>query len=206
MRFMLFLLGFLGAFLFLTTSIWGGLQIDGYDPISQFISESYATGIPNATNLQKVFMVSGVLLASFGFLAPIGFPGRIITKVCFVLFALFYGVGTIVTGYFPCDLGCVLDPINPSISQLAHNTMGFLTYAVVPFCLLGIGFESKKRGDTSKLPLVSLICGSVALAFVVFLFGNPEGPFIGLFQRIIEGSILGWTFFCATLFLKPFKI
>ncbi len=205
MRFILFLLGFLGALLFIGASIWGGLQIEGYDPISQFISESYAAGIPNAGSLQKVFMISGLLLASFGFLAPMGFPNSLKLKVYFVLFALFYGVGTVVTAYFPCDLGCVLDPENPSISQLIHNTMGLLTYVVVPFCLLGIGVELRKKGDTSKLPVVSLICGSVALAFVVFLFGNPEGPFIGLFQRIVEGSILSWTLFCASLFLKSSK-
>ncbi len=205
MRFILFLIGTLGVLLFVGTSIWAGVQIEGYDPVSQFISESYANGIPNAPALQKVFMISGIFLAGFGFMAPIGLPSSKRLKMYFVLFALFYGVGTIVTGYFPCDLGCVLDTENPSISQLIHNTMGLLTYVVVPFCLLGIGVELKKKDDASKLPVVSLICGSVSLAFVVFLFGNPEGPFIGLFQRIVEGSILSWTLFCASLFIRSSK-
>ncbi len=205
MRYLLFLLGFFGSLLFVTTSVWAGLQIPGYDPISQFISESYANGVPNADIFQKAFFIAGILLASFGFLAPLGLPRSLRLKVCFFMFALCYGVGTMVTAYFPCDFGCVLDTEHPSASQLIHNTMGLLTYITVPFCLLGIGFELKKKDIPSKLWLVSLVCGGVSLTFVVLLFADPEGPYIGLFQRIIEGGVLSWTLCCASFFLKSSK-
>ena len=183
--------GTLGAFLFAITSIIAGLQIEGYNFISQFISESYATGIPNSNYLRYLFVISGICLSLFGFSALWIFKGYKAIQIGFFLFAVFYGLGTMTTGFFPCDYGC---PSNAevSVSQFIHNAAGLLTYAIVPFCLIGVGLASKKLPNAYKLSKVSLICGALSLAFVLLLFGNPQGPFIGLFQRIIEGGILFW--------------
>lgn len=197
MKTITFLFGVAGALLFISASILGGLQIEGYSFISQFISESYASGISNTNYLRYMYMASGLLLALFGFMAPFVLPQAKNLKMGFFLFAIFYGLGTISTGFFPCDFGCPSDPENSSISQIIHNASGLLVYAVVPFCLMGIGLVSKKWKYDSKYSKVSLICGATACAFVVFLFGDAEGPFIGLFQRLVEGSILFWVFYTA---------
>ncbi len=188
--------GLLGALLFVITSILGGLQMEGYSVISQYISESYATGVSNSEYLRKLFIFSGLLLALFGFMAPFAVKTGKSIKVSFFLFAIFYGMGTVTTGFFPCDFGCP-SGAEVSAAQFIHNTTGFLTYAMVPFCLITVGLASKKRLDLLKLSMVSLICGVLALAFVVILFGKPQGPFIGVFQRIIEGAILFWVVYTA---------
>lgn len=195
--------GFLGALLFAITSIVGGLQIEEYNFISQFISESYATGVPNSEYLRKLFVISGVLLTLFGISVPIALKTTKSIKVSFFLFAIFYGLGTVTTGFFPCDYGCPTDS-EVSLSQFIHNTIGFLIYAIVPFCLIGVGLASKKLLDLSKLSKVSLVCGTLAIVFVILLFGNPQGPFIGVFQRIIEGSILFWVMYTA-LYIRNIK-
>ena len=197
MKTITFLFGVLGALLFISASILGGLQIEGYSFISQYISESYASGIPNTDYLRYMYMASGLLLATFGFMAPYELPKAKNLKALFFLFAIFYGLGTISTGFFPCDFGCPSDPENSSISQIIHNASGFLVYAVVPFCLMAIGLFSKKWNDNTKYSKVSLICGATACGFVVFLFGDANGPFIGLFQRLIEVSILFWVIYTA---------
>jgi len=184
--------GILGAIVFALASIIGGLNIEGYDVISQYISESYATGIPNAHYLQKAFMVSGVLLALFGFLGSSVFPRSNAIKIGFVLFGICYGLGTLTTGIFPCDIGCEPDSENPSLSQFIHNASGTLAYSIVPFCILGLGITFKKWRETKKLVSLSLICGTISFVFVILLFGDPVGPYRGLFQRIIEGGILFW--------------
>ena len=140
MKTVTFLAGTTGALLFILASILGGLQIDGYSVISQFISESYASGIPNTDYLRNMYMASGLLLALFGFMTPFVLPKGKQLKIGFFLFAIFYGLGTITTGFFPCDFGCPSDGDDITISQIIHNAAGFLVYAVVPFCLLGIGF------------------------------------------------------------------
>jgi len=183
--------GVLGALLFVITSVLGGLQLEGYNFISQYISESYATGVPHSEYLRRLFIFSGLLLALFGFMAPFALKTGKSIKASFFLFAIFYGLSTVTTGFFPCDIGCPSDD-EVSVAQFIHNTVGFLTYSIVPFCLIAVGLASKKRFDLSKLSKVSLICGGLALAFVVVLFGDPQGAYIGVFQRIIEGSILFW--------------
>ena len=189
--------GILGASLFVIASILGGAQIEGYSVIHQYISESYAIGLPNTEYLRYLFIASGILLALFGFMTPSAMPKSKGIKIGFYLFAIFYGLGTVTTGFFPCDIGCNPDPEKTSLSQFIHNTAGFLVYLVVPFCLMGIGFSVKKMVDTTNFSKVSIICGILAFGFVVLLFGNPTGPFIGLFQRIIESSILFWVLYTA---------
>ncbi|MFK7813440.1 MAG: DUF998 domain-containing protein [Maribacter sp.] len=189
--------GILGALFFIIASILGGAQIEGYSLVSQYISESYANGLPDTQYLRYMYITSGVLLVIFGFTAASSLSQLKGIKIGFFLFAIFYGLGTITTGYFPCDMGCNPDPEVATLSQFIHNTAGFLVYAVVPFCLLGIGFSSKKIESATSFSKTSIICGSLALCFVVFLFGNPTGPYIGLFQRIIEVSILFWVIYVA---------
>ena len=197
MKRLIFGTGILGAVLFIVASFLGGAQIDGYSVISQYISESYAAGLPNTDYLRYMYISSGVLLALFGFSAPFEMPKSKGLKIGFVLFAIFYGLGTITTGFFPCDIGCNSNPETASLSQFIHNTVGFLVYTTVPFCLMGIGFTLKKINGWTKLSKVSIITGVIAICFVVFLFVNLEGPFIGLYQRIVEGSILFWVVFTA---------
>jgi sugar phosphate permease len=196
MKRLVFLSGVLGALFFAITSIVGGLKIEGYSFVSQFISESYATGVPNARYLRIGFIISGVLLTIFGIGAPFLLRCRKLVQLCFFLFTVFYGLGTVVTSLYPCDFGCPSD-LNVSFSQIVHNAMGFLTYAIVPLALILIGGLSLKKEVQRPFFKMSLICGIVALVFVLFLFENPTGPYIGLAQRTIEGSILIWVIYTA---------
>lgn len=150
-------------------------------------------------------MASGILIALFGFIVPSQIRFSKGAKIGFFLFAIFYGLGTVVTGYFPCDIGCNPDPEQATLSQFIHNASGFLTYCIVPFCLILIGVSVRKIEIVKRLSKVSIICGALSLIFVVLLFGNPTGSFIGLFQRIIEGSILFWIIFTA-FFIQRTKI
>jgi len=205
MKYLTFFCGLVGALLFVIASIIGGMQIDGYSFISQYISESYATGIPNTTHLRYMYISSGILLFLLGLMAPSVFPKSKGIRIGFVLFAIFYGLGTVTTGFFPCDLGCPSDPANWSISQTIHNTAGFLVYSLVPFCLIGLGASFRKFPKTRTLSKLSFVCGILSLVFVLLLFGNPKGPYNGLFQRIIEASFLIWTIYCSLYIVRTVK-
>ncbi len=184
--------GVLGVLLFSSASIIGGLQIEGYSFIGQYISESYATGLPNTEYLRNMYIASGFLIAVFGFTAASIVPPVKRVQTGFVLFGIFYGLGTVVTGLYPCDLGCQPDPELASLSQFVHNAAGFLTYSIVPFCLVGIGFTSRQWKGQLNISRYSIICGLIALGFVVLLFSNPTGTLRGLVQRVVETAILFW--------------
>ncbi|MBM1105664.1 DUF998 domain-containing protein [Aurantibacter crassamenti] len=191
-RYLLFVSGIMGAMLFVIASILGGLQIEGYSFIGQYISESFSSGLPNTGYLRVMYVISGFLLLVFGVLAPSFLPKLKGIKLSFYLFAIFYGLGTIIVSIFPCDFGCPTDVETVSIAQFIHNTTAFFTYTVVPFCIIGSGLFFKSDPNTISLSRFSLISGILSLVFVVLLFNNTSSLYIGLFQRIIESSILGW--------------
>lgn len=199
-----FWFGILGTLFFAIASILGGFKIEGYNPLNQYISESYAIGMPNAVLWQYFFIISGVLLFFFGIFATKHFPKRSGTKVSLCLFAVFYGIGTLLTGIFPCDVGCVINLENPSLSQFIHNTAGTFTYAVVPFCILGLSYAFSKLEGAKKLSVFSFVCGTLSLLFVIVLFNDPEGSYKGLFQRVIEASILSWVVYLS-FYIKSTK-
>ena len=61
-----FWIGILGVLFFAIPSIIGGFQINNYNPVSQFISESMAIGTPNGKLLRYYgYIPSGILLSLF---------------------------------------------------------------------------------------------------------------------------------------------
>ncbi|NND10565.1 MAG: DUF998 domain-containing protein [Flavobacteriaceae bacterium] len=192
-KIILFWFGILGVLLFVIAAILGGFQFDDYSHIQQFISESYATGTPYGNQLRYfMYLPSGILLSLFAFFAPRHFPKSKIISIAFGLFAVFYGLGTIVVSVFPCDEGCNRELIDPTISQIIHNLMGGLTYMIVPFAIIAIGIQTKSWQNYRAFAMMTLSCGSIALVFAWLMMANPNGNYIGLFQRLVEGSILFW--------------
>ena len=192
MRKIVFWFGLFGALIFIAISVCGGLRLEGYNAIRQYISESYATGIQGAEFVRYGFMFSGILLTIFFFLVPSVLPKAVFTKSAFWAIGLFYGLGTLVTGIFPCDLGCNPELEDSSLSQFIHNFSASLTYMIVPFCIIGLGIKSRNWFNGKRVALVTLICGILAGCFVLVLFSDPFSNLKGLYQRIIEGAILFW--------------
>ena len=196
-RYTIVVFGVLGTLFFIVSSILGGLWIEGYSFMGQYISESFATGVRNAAYLRYMYIISGILLLIFSLTVPTFFPKSKGIKIGFLVFGLFYGLGNVIVALFPCDAGCPMDIQDSSFAQVLHNMSAFLTYSIVPFSLMYIGFSTKKNLKEKIYSNISILAGILALVFVVFLFGNPQGPYIGLFQRIIEGSILSWVIYTA---------
>lgn len=184
--------GILGVLFFIISAILGGFQFDDYSHIGQFISESYATGTPNGEELRYFgYIPSGIFLMGFAFAAPKFLQKSKSLKTVFILFGIFYGFGTIITSIFPCDDRCNPEFINPTLSQIIHNISGALTYLIVPLLIILIGVNAKSWANKTYASS-TLICGVIAFVFAGVLMASPKGDFIGLFQRLVEGSILLW--------------
>lgn len=189
----IFWLGIFGVLFFVITTILAGTQFAGYSHVTQLISESYAIGTPYGIYLRCLgFIPSGLLLAAFSFAVVHKLPKSIWTKIGFYGIGLFYGLGTVIVSLFPCDEGCNKELIDPSVAQLIHNMMGFLTYTIVPVCVLILGIDFKGWLDGKTLSYFGKICGLTAILFVAILFSDLQSAYLGLYQRIIEGAILSW--------------
>ncbi len=190
--------GILGVTLFCMAAILGSFQFEDYNPISQYISETYATGTPYGKALRYFgYIPSGILLFIFSLAAPWKLPKSNLIKGGFWGLAVFYGLATIVVSVFPCDTGCNKEFIDPSISQIIHNLAGALTYLFVPLSILLIGLGLRQFKNYSRLSTIALVCAGIAILFVGLLTTDPLTPYAGLYQRLVEGSFVMWVVFCA---------
>ncbi|NNE32053.1 MAG: DUF998 domain-containing protein [Winogradskyella sp.] len=193
-----FLIGILGAGLFVISSILGGVLIDDYSIISQFISETYAIDTQYGVILRFLGIIpSGILFTLFAYAAYTNLPQSNLTKLGFIGLGIFYGIATVIVGIFPCDSGCNKEFINPSLSQFIHNLIGSLTYMIVPLCIILIAVGIRKLPLYKRLSNVGIAFGTISYLFVILLSSNPNSEFIGLYQRIIEAVFILWIVSCA---------
>jgi hypothetical protein len=193
---LIFILGSAGVGLFVFSTICAGYLIPEYSHYKQLISESYAIDTNYGLPLRYFgFLPSGLLIFLFALGAKSALPQSTITTIGLFGVGLFYGLGTVVVSVFPCDQGCNPELIDPSISQLIHNSVGLLTYLLVPLCLIFIGIASQKWKNGRILSIVSFILGSSSILLVGVFSSHLQSDFAGLLQRLIEGSILIWILF-----------
>lgn len=185
--------GILGAVFFIITTFLAGLQFENYSHTSQLISESYAIDTPFGIYLRLFgFIPSGIFIFLFAIHAKRIFSSSKKVKLGLSLFGIFYGLATVVVSIFPCDAGCNKELIDPSTSQLIHNSTGLFTYLFVPITILLIGSGVKTEKKYGYLSKLSLTLGMLSFLFVMIFFGALASPVIGLIQRMAEGTILLW--------------
>ncbi len=200
-----FWLGVLGVIFFASTATVGALQFPEYSHVSQYISETYATGTPYGEVLRFFgYVPSGIFITVFAFLAIRILPSSRLSTIGFSGLGIFYGMVTILVAFFPCDLGCNREWIEPSTSQIIHNMAGFTTYIFVPAALIMIGTAAKNWKDAILLSKSAIFAGTISVIAIVLLFSDPNSNYVGLLQRIIESSILLWIVLCS-VYIKNTK-
>ncbi|MBS4042203.1 MAG: DUF998 domain-containing protein [Chitinophagaceae bacterium] len=200
-----FLCGIIGVVLFILGTILGGLQIPNYSHVSQLISESYAIDTPYGVALRFfVFLPSGILLFLFTLLSIKVLPENNLTKISILGIGIFYGLGTVIVSIFPCDAGFNKEFIDPSISQLIHNFSGFITYTFVPIFIILLGVSARKWANGKTIFYAGLFCGIISFLFVNILSADLKSDFVGLYQRVVESSILIFIIICS-LYIKNYK-
>tara|TARA_Y100000780_G_C13487281_1_gene340843 strand:+ start:26 stop:670 length:645 start_codon:yes stop_codon:yes gene_type:complete len=193
-----FLIGILGVSLFAIPSIIGGFLIEDYNLISQWISESDASDTKYGLALRIFgYIPSGFLIAIFCFVGFKKFQPSKLTKVGFYGLGVFYGIATIITGIFPCDVDCNKNFIDPSISQIIHNLAALLTYIFVPISVMIVGLGLRHSPSHNRLSVIAITCGIISSLFVSLLLADLSSQYVGLLQRIIESIFLIWIITCA---------
>lgn len=199
--------GIVGVLFFVIATILSGMQIPNYSHLSQLISESYAIGTPYGKQLRFfIFLPSGIFITAFAFFSIKCLQKLVLAQIGFFILGVFYGISTIIVSIFPCDEGCNPDMINPSIAQLIHNLTGMLTYMIVPISLIIIGVAATKWTKAKYVSIMGIILGLLAMLFVGILSANLRSNFAGLYQRIIESSILSFIIVCSFYFKNIEKV
>lgn len=183
----------LATVLFVTLlALLGGIATPGYSHVSQFISELGATQAPYEYASRFIgFLPAGIALLAFAWLAHGALPKSRLTTLAFLALAI-YALGYIAAAFFPCDPGC--RPKNPSASQWVHNAVGGLGYLAAPAFLLVFAIRSRSWPSASALPMVGFVAAAISLLGLLTL--SPSSAYVGLSQRAIEASVLGWVAAC----------
>lgn len=182
--------------MFLLT-VLGGANFPNYSHASQFISELGASGAPNARIINLAgFLPAGLLLTAFAFFAWHSLPRSIGTTLGMLGLSLF-ALGYLAAVCFPCEPGC--RPTQPSLSQALHNLFGLAGYLSAPWSLFVLGWQARRWPKARHLSALGFTAGGLALLGLLFL--SPDFQYVGLAQRVLEGSVLAWVVGCA-LYLK----
>lgn len=177
----------IGAGLLVLMTVAGAAAWPGYSHVSQYISELGATGAPHGRLVSLGgFLPIGVLLTTFAVLAAL-IPPRGVLKTLGCIGLFLFALGYLGAAVFPCDFGC--RPEAPSGSQMLHMAFGLAGYILAPLTLAVLAIASRKWPGAKGLFPLGLVCAVVA----GIAFFSMADPFAGLFQRVLEGSVLLWT-------------
>lgn len=104
-----------------------------------------------------------------------------------------FALGYVVAAFFPCEGDC--RSAHPGLSQVIHNLFGLAGYVTAPLSLWALAWAARRWPAAGHLSALGWICG--AIAFFGLLFLSPEFRYVGLAQRVLEGSVLAWIVACA---------
>jgi len=177
-----------------------GALYPGYSHFEQAMSELHALGSPvqSLSPLINNYPL-GILFAGFGLFVFSIFKHKA-AKVSAVMIIL-HGVGSILAGYFPCDVGC--NPDSTSLNQTLHGIGGLImlvTLLIAPAIWI---FIARKVLAASWFGWISVVCVLLQLAVVPLMAAALDsGEGFGFYQRIAYGIPLIWLFLFAALLLK----
>tara|TARA_B100000287_G_scaffold85927_1_gene78518 strand:- start:45 stop:665 length:621 start_codon:yes stop_codon:yes gene_type:complete len=192
-----FSIGIVGVSLLFSSFVLGGLLIENYDILKQYISESYAIDTKHGIFLRVFgYIPSGIMIFLFCLFGLNYFQPNATIKIGFYGIGIFYGLGTVITGIFPCDSGCNRELIDPSFSQVVHNFSALMMYLLTPLFIILIGLGLKKS-IYLRFIVQSLLIGVISYFFVFALGSDLSSEYIGIYQRIIEFFFVLWLVLCA---------
>lgn len=174
--------GAVGVILYVASWFVAGLLIPGFDPLHQAISETFASGVPDAPRrlVTAALLVTGVLLTAAGPALHRGLAGDGLTGPVLVTVA---GLGTIAVAFAPCS---AVDCPGSATSRI--DTMHTLTAAVSYLALITapVAFAVRTREERPGFAAVSALLGGLAIVGFVLRYSGALPPLPGLQQRIFN--------------------
>jgi heme A synthase len=204
---LLLICGILSSPLYIGTDILGGILLEGYDFVSQYISELSAIGAPSRSLVIPLYIAYDILMIAFG----IGVWTAASRKNALRL------TGGMLIGFTVVGLVGLLFPMHPrgveaTFTDTIHQIVAGVT---VVFILLTIGSGATRSGATAygkrfRLYSIGTLLILLVLGVIPFLSatqvvtGNPT-PWVGLIERVIAYIYLLWVMILAIVIFRAEK-
>jgi len=177
------------------------LGYPGYSHLELAMSRLGATGAP--TQVYSAW-VNNVPLGVFFLLFAMGVARRFRdSRLAWLSAALMaiHGLGSLATGYFPCDQGCA--PAQPSTSQHIHNLAGLVMFASLTVSSGLWAFLGKRLLSSPGFGMFSALCVLLSLVTVSMMAkAFADGHLFGLYQRLNYGVSVAWIAVLAVFALR----
>ncbi|EOG3621032.1 DUF998 domain-containing protein [Pseudomonas putida] len=188
--------------LWLLAGVWlTALAYPGYDHLQQAMSQLGATGSP--THSWSPLLNNFPLAGLFGLFAW-GLARRWRGSKLALLSAglvLLHGIGSLGTGWFPCDQGCA--PTQPSTAQQLHNLSGLLMFLSLTVASALWAWQGSRIAGSPAYALFSLVCVVLAIVTVILMGQAAQsGQLFGLYQRLNYGVSVIWVASLAWISLR----
>lgn len=185
--------GILGPLTVVLLTVLGGANFPNYSHASQYISELGSVDAPHGRVISLAgFLPAGIFTSAFAFFAWRSLP-RSSSATLGLLGLIFFALGYLVATFFPCEGDC--RSAHPGLSQAIHNLFGLAGYLIAPMSLWTLGWAARHWPQASHLSALGFVGGTTALLGLMFL--SPDFRYVGVAQRILEGSVLSWMVVCA---------
>jgi len=176
----------------LLVGVWFTAQAyPGYNHLQQAMSQLGATGSPTQSwsPLVNNFPLA-ILFALFAWGLARRWHGSKLALLSAAL-VLLHGLGSLGTGWFPCDQGCA--PAQPSLSQQLHNLCGLLMFLSLTLASALWAWLGNRIAGSRALALFSLACVVLAIITVALMAQAAQnGQLFGLYQRLNYGVSVIW--------------
>ena len=170
------------------TVLIGGLFYPDYSHVSQYMSELGASGAPNAWGVNYLgFVPTELLLLVFlALLLPV-LPQSVPLRLGIGLLGL-YAIMLVGASVFTCDFEC--RPTRATFAHSLHITLGAFAYlaGIAGVLLVSVSARSWPGGFSLTLWGVAV----AILCFGLLLNLNPQLPWVGVMQRLMETLMYLW--------------
>ncbi|MNE35761.1 hypothetical protein D3C80_1295380 [compost metagenome] len=178
--------------LWLLAGVWFTAKAyPGYDHLQQAMSQLGAVGSPTHSWSP---LVNNFPLAALFALFAWGLMRRWHNSKLALLstaLVLLHALGSLGTGWFPCDQGCA--PAQPSLSQQLHNLSGLLMFLSLTLASALWAWLGKRIAGSTALALFSLACVVLAIVTVALMAQAAQsGQLFGLYQRLNYSVSVIW--------------
>jgi hypothetical protein len=204
---LLLICGILSSPLYIGTDIIGGILLEGYDFISQYISELSAIGAPSRSLVIPLYIAYDILVIAFGLGVWVAASRKHALHITGGLLIGFAIVGLLGL-FFPMHPRGVEATFTDTIHQIVAGVTVF-------FILLAIGSGATRSGAITygkrfRLYSIGTLLTLLALGALPFLgaaqvvAGKPT-PWVGLIERVVAYIYLLWVMMLAIVILRAEK-
>ena len=168
-----------------------GLLWDGYDPISQSMSEIGAVDSPYRHIMNFLgFSLLGIAILCFGAVYSNEFDHSIGQKISFYSIMI-AGLFMFAVGFLPCDAGCI------DVTRIGklHSIASVIPAVFLPFAAITSGNVVANQPNWGrKWGYLSFYMGLFSMASGPVMFLSATEPYLGVIQRLGIGLSLLWVF------------